>query len=337
MIKIAGNASRLRPHIKTHKMSEIIRMQLNYGITRFKCATIAEAELLAMCGAPDIMLAMQPVGPNLLRYFTLVEKYGESAISCIADSEDVIISISDFARTKGIRTTVWLDINNGMNRTGVVPGEKAVRLVNRIADSPMLTFGGLHVYDGHIHDSDFATRKSLCDKAYEQVEEFISEITGYGYSAPAVVAGGTPSFPVHAMRENVELSPGTLLLWDFKSDSSFEDMDFLQAAIIVTRVVSKPSREMLCLDLGHKALASEMQHPRVYLYGITNYTAVNHSEEHLVIRTRDAENFKTGDIIYGIPYHICPTVDRYDFVNVAEGNRVTGRWNVEARKRKITI
>lgn len=114
-------------------------------------------------------------------------------------------------------------------------------------------------------------------------------------------------------------------------------MDFLHAAVLVSRVVSKPAKDLICLDLGHKAIASEMPQPRVYFFGLRSYTMVNHSEEHMVIRTKDAENLKTGDVVYGIPFHICPTVDRYDFVNVVEGKKVTGKWAVEARNRKINI
>jgi D-serine deaminase-like pyridoxal phosphate-dependent protein len=337
MIGIAGSAERLRPHVKTHKMPEVIKLQLKYGITKFKCATIPEAEMVAECGSDDILLAMQPVGPNLNRFFELRKAFPGTVFSCIADNEEIIIQLSDYARKTGIETHVWLDINNGMNRTGVAPGEKAVRLFNRINDSPMLIAEGLHVYDGHIHDADPTKRKEECDKAFEQVMELADELKWDRISPLKIVAGGTPSFPVHALRNDVELSPGTLLLWDFKSSSSYSDMDFQHAAVLLARVVSKPAKELICLDIGHKAIASEMPQPRIYFFGLRNYTMVNHSEEHMVVRTKDADNLKTGDPVYGIPFHICPTVDRYDFVNVVENNKVTGQWAVEARKRKITI
>jgi D-serine deaminase-like pyridoxal phosphate-dependent protein len=337
MITIAGGAERLRPHVKTHKMPEIIRLQMKQGITKFKCATISEAEMVAGCGAIDILLAMQPVGPNLNRFFTLQKEFPDTLISCIADNEEVIIKLSDFARKTGTETRVWLDINNGMNRTGITPGDKAVRLFNRINDSPMLIAEGLHVYDGHIHDPDPEKRKELCNKAFEQVAELADELKRDRVAPLKIIAGGTPSFPIHALRQDVELSPGTMLLWDYKSSSSYTDMDFQHAAVLVARVVSKPAKELICLDLGHKAIAAEMPQPRIHFFGLRNYTMVTHSEEHMVIRTKDAENLRTGDPVYGIPFHICPTVDRYDFVNVVEENKVTGQWAVEARKRKITI
>jgi D-serine deaminase-like pyridoxal phosphate-dependent protein len=151
------------------------------------------------------------------------------------------------------------------------------------------------------------------------------------------VAGGSPTFRVHALREGVELSPGTVLLWDYGYSSSLPDTEFLHAAVLMTRIVSKPAKGLICLDLGHKAVASEMPHPRIKFLNIDEYSVSNHSEEHLVIRTDQAEKLNTGDILYGIPLHICPTVDRHDFASVVENNIVTGKWLIEARKRVISI
>jgi D-serine deaminase-like pyridoxal phosphate-dependent protein len=92
----------------------------------------------------------------------------------------------------------------------------------------------------------------------------------------------------------------------------FSRYGFLHAAVILTRIISKPAHNLICLDLGHKAIASEMPHPRLKILSLENYSVVNHSEEHMVICTDEAENFRVGDILYGIPYHICPTVDRFD-------------------------
>jgi D-serine deaminase-like pyridoxal phosphate-dependent protein len=139
------------------------------------------------------------------------------------------------------------------------------------------------------------------------------------------------------MREGVECSPGTVLLWDYGYGSSLPDMEFLHAAVLMTRIVSKPADGLICLDLGHKSVASEMPHPRIIFFGFGDYTVLNHSEEHLVINTPEANKMKTGDILYGIPWHICPTVDRHDSVSVIENNHATGIWNVEARKRFISI
>ena len=337
IIEIAGGTERLRPHVKTHKMSEIIRLQMNAGIKKFKCATISEAEMVARCGASDILLAIQPVGPNIERFFKLKKEFNDSTISCIADNEEIIIQLSDMARKTQLETNVWLDINNGMNRTGVVPGEKAARLYKRIMDSPMLIAEGLHVYDGHIHESGFTRREQICNDAFVPVLSLIEELKREGIEPVKVIAGGTPTFPIHAARKDSETSPGTLILWDWGYSSSFTDMNYLHAAVLLTRIISKPGKELLCLDLGHKAVASEMPQPRIKILGIERYTIINHNEEHMVIRTPLADKYKIGDTFYCIPYHICPTVDRHDTVYVINKQNVAGTWNVEARKRMITL
>ncbi len=336
MIDIAGGVDLLRPHVKTHKMPEIIKLQMKHGINKFKSATISETEMVAKCGASDILLAMQPVGPNLNRFFKLKQKFPEIKISCIADSEEVIIQLSELARKTGLKTGIWLDINTGMNRTGVAPGEKAVRLYERIFDSPMLIAEGLHIYDGHLHDKNPAEREQKCDESYLLVEPIIEELQR-NIGPVQIVAGGSPTFPIHAKRKGVQLSPGTTLLWDWGYSSSFADMSFLHAAVLLMRVVSKPAVEMLCLDLGHKAISSEMPQPRVRILGLKNYTITNHNEEHMVINTKYADSFKPGDHLYGIPWHICPTVDRHDTATTVYDHQASGQWVIEARKRKLTI
>ncbi len=337
MIAVAGGTERLRPHVKTHKMSEIIRLQLKHGIRKFKCATIAEAEMTAGAGAPDVLIAYQPTGPNIKRYFDLVSAFTETQFSCIADSEEVIMRLSDSVTTGKKQISVWLDINVGMNRTGIVPGKNALKLAMLITRLPMLNFGGLHVYDGHIHEPDPVLRTKLCEEAYAPVADFTGDLARAGINVPRIVAGGSPTFPVHAHRKGVELSPGTLLLWDHGYGTEFKDMDFLQAAVLFTRVVSKPADNLICLDLGHKAVASEMPQPRIHIPGFGKFSIISHNEEHMVIMTKKAPEIKIGSAVYAIPFHICPTVDRHDTVSVVRNGIVTEQWQVEARRRRITI
>jgi D-serine deaminase-like pyridoxal phosphate-dependent protein len=224
-----------------------------------------------------------------------------------------------------------------MNRTGISPGEEAVRIYKLIAGLPNLKAAGLHVYDGHIHEKDFSRRIEICNDSWVPVQKMTDNLKIAGFTDLRVVAGGTPTFPVHALRGDVELSPGTILLWDYGYSSSFGDMDFKNAAVLFTRVVSKPAKDLLCLDLGHKSVASEMPQPRIMIQGINDYTIIGHSEEHMVIRTPQAENFHTGDPVYALPWHICPTVDRFDSVYTVNESRVTGQWKVEARRRQISF
>ena len=340
MIRIAGGAARLRPHVKTHKTAEIVRLQLQHGITRFKCSTIAEAEMTAAAGAPDVLLAMQPVGPAIARFFALKRAFAGTAFGAIVDSDEVIAEIAKAAAGSGMDACLWLDVNSGMNRTGIAPGAEAVRLYRLIHETKGVTAGGLHVYDGHIHEPDAAARASQCDQGYAPVQAMIDEIVRAGLPVPAVVAGGSPTFPIHAKRPGVELSPGTTLLWDAGYASAYADLDFLVAAVLVGRVVSKPAcrdQAPVCLDLGTKAVASEMPQPRISLLGTTGYRIAGHNEEHLVIEPPDADRYRPGDVVYGVPTHICPTVARYESASVIEHGRCTGEWRITARDRRISI
>jgi D-threonine aldolase len=337
MIAIAGDASRLRPHVKTHKTPEIVRMQMDLGVFRFKCATISEMEMVAGCGARDIVLAYQPVGPNLEKFFSLKRTFPDTIISCVLDSEEVAVQLSLMASQRGLEAGVWIDMNNGMNRTGISPGEGAEKLALKITELPFLTLNGLHIYDGHIRQEDFTDRKKICDDSFRPVAGLLEKIRNLSGNQLKVIAGGTSTFPIHAARKDVECSPGTTTLWDYGYSSSFPDLDFLHAAVLFTRIISKPANGMISLDLGHKAVASEMPHPRVIFPDIGEYRLLIHSEEHMVIETPEADRLRLGDTLYGIPWHICPTVDRFDTVFVADKQRVVGHWDVTARKRKITI
>ncbi|WP_430968111.1 D-TA family PLP-dependent enzyme [Spongiimicrobium sp. 2-473A-2-J] len=335
MIGISGGVQFLRPHVKTHKMAEIIKMQLKHGIYKFKCATIAEAELLAQSGATDILLAVQPTGANIPRLFALMETYRQAKFSAIVDSGQIIDQIATMAKLKEQVVSLWLDINNGMNRTGIVPGDKAFELYRALVDSPQLVAAGLHVYDGHIRDPDFSLRKEKCDTAFQEVIQLKERLQKAGMPVEHMVAGGSPSFEIHAARKNVETSPGTTLLWDRGYGGLFPEMQFLPAAVLMTRVISKPRADYLCFDLGHKSVASEMPLPRVEFLNAGQYTQMGQSEEHLVVESPEADTYAPGDIAYVVPKHICPTVAKYDSVLTVKEGKVTGRWKVAARDHKM--
>jgi D-serine deaminase-like pyridoxal phosphate-dependent protein len=153
-----------------------------------------------------------------------------------------------------------------------------------------------------------------------------------------IVAGGTPTYSIHCHRKEVECSPGTFIYWDYGYQTSLAEQRYLIAALVVTRVISKPAPDTICVDLGHKAIASENPlHSRVFFLNAPNANPIGHSEEHMVLKVEDGNDFKIGDVLYGIPYHICPTVALYAKAAVAENNTVIAFWNTAARNRKITI
>src|SRR5690606_28754844 len=118
----------LRPHVKTNKIAEVCSMMLDEGITKFKCATIAEAEMLATVHAPDVLLAYQPLGPKAWRFANLIQAYPSVHFACLTDNEASAKHINHVAEENGILMNIFIDLNIGMNRTGISP-EKALPLV----------------------------------------------------------------------------------------------------------------------------------------------------------------------------------------------------------------
>jgi len=337
MVDIAGGPEPLWPHVKTHKLEPLVRMQLGKGITKFKCATIAEAEMAATAGARAVMLAFPPVGPAPRRLVELQQAFPETQVCTIADSEESIRALAAAARAAGAELEVLLDIDCGMHRTGVALGDEAVRLYRLIEDTEGLRAGGLHAYDGHIHEPDLEQRTAACDAAFAPVLRLREELLQLGLAVPRLVAGGTPTFPVHARHRDRELSPGTCVLWDFGYGDKFADLPFQPAAVLLTRVVSKPGADRLCLDLGHKAVAAENPPPRVLLLELPDATPIAHSEEHLVVETARANEFAVGACLHGIPRHVCPTVALHSEAWVIESGRVSACWPITARARRLSI
>jgi len=337
MIEMAGGTEHLRPHIKTHKTAEIVEMQLDQGIQKYKCATIAEAELLAMCNAPDILLAMQPVGANMKRFFDLMDAYPDSKFSALVDNPGTMKALSTMAQSKEVVVSLWMDINCGMDRTGIIPDGNAFVLYRQMDGDPNVEALGLHAYDGHIRNTDVAERKKACDQAFASVVSLKNKLETEGIKVKGIVAGGSPTFPFHAQRDDIEASPGTTLLWDAGYVERFPEMEFLPAAVLLTRIISKPTATTICLDLGHKHLAPEMPFPRVLFLNMENCNQKGQSEEHFVLECENAADFEVGAVCYALPVHICPTVAKYERLHVVSEGQVIDSWKVAARNPYITV
>ncbi len=325
MIQIAGAANRLRPHVKTYKCPEIVAMQREEGIQKFKCATLAEARMLAQANVEDILVAYPLVGPAQIKFLELCKQYPKIQFSVLIDHPDQI----KLWKQAGKAVQVFIDIDAGMHRTGI-PIQEAQMLYEQVSASELIDFKGWHIYDGHIHDKAVADRKNSVAKAFSGVEELLNKTHTKGTE---IICGGSISFPIHAQFQDRTLSPGTTLLWDHGYATGFPDIPFEIAATVATRVISKPGAQKLCLDLGHKAVASEMKNAPVYFPQIPDADIEVHSEEHLVIITKRAENWNIGDILYGFPWHICPTVALHNQAGIVENHKITDFWTIEARNR----
>lgn len=338
LMSMIGDPLRLRPHVKTNKCKEATELMMQAGITKFKCATIAEAEMLGMCEATDVLLAYQPIGPKLRRFIALIKKYPATKFSCLTDNTKTVKELSDGFIKNSLVVPVYIDLNVGQNRTGIAPGEKAIKLYKYCLEHKGVKPVGLHAYDGHLHQPDIADRTRECNIAFSGVEETAEKIIACGFSEPIIIAGGSPTFPIHAKRKKVECSPGTFIYWDKGYRDNYEEQSFLNAALVLARIVSIPAENKICIDLGHKSIASESElNKRVYFLNAPELKFISHSEEHLVAETNAGHSYKPGDVLYGIPQHICPTVALYETAFTIENNKVSGEWKTIARDRKISL
>ncbi len=329
-----GSRKGLRPHVKTCKTLEIVKMMMDQGISKFKCSTIAEGEMLGMAGAADVLIAYQPSSVKAERILALRNRFPETDYSCLIDNRLTADMLSQKCMDHPL--PVYIDINVGMNRTGISPGE-VPGLIDYCSGLKGIQIKGIQAYDGHIHEKDPLLRKGMTDEIYDRVKEIQQAVLKQQGIRLNLIFGGSPGFSMYAQKEDVECSPGTFVFWDAGYAANFPDLPFVVAALVITRIVSIVDGHRLCLDLGHKAIGSENPLPRVVFPDIPDVKVVSHSEEHMVVEVPDTAKYRVEDVWYGIPVHICPTIALHQSLCVIENNQYTSDWEIIARNRKITI
>ncbi len=269
----------------------------------------------------------------------LVRGYRSTVFRALVDHPDSARALSQATASLDRSVPVLVDLEVGMGRTGIDPGEPAADLYALIARLPNLAPDGLHAYDGHINDTDIQARTSSVRACQEKTLALRDRLLRQGLAVPRLVLGGTPSFPIHASLDvpGLECSPGTIVFHDHGYASRFPDLPFTPAALLFTRVVSQPRPGRICLDLGHQAVAADPAGPRVHLIDVPRPEFVGHSEEHLVVETPAADRYPVGTWVLAIPTHICPTTALHRRAYVIAGGRVEGEWTVTARDRVIAI
>ncbi|MCE9534242.1 MAG: D-TA family PLP-dependent enzyme [Planctomycetes bacterium] len=341
IIRIAGSTAKLRPHVKTHKTREIAKLEIAAGITKHKCATLAEAEMLAQAGAVDVLIAYPIVGPNCRRLALLMKKYPQTRFSALVDYPAALTALGKAMTDSALTLDVLIDLDVGQHRTGIPCGPAAISLYEQIAKTPGTRPDGFHVYDGHNHQEPIEERQAAVDALLIPVLEMRKKLEAKGIPVPRLVCGGTPTFTIWAKKDfpGLECSPGTFVLFDHGYGSKFTDLKGLvPAAVLVTRVISRPSSTRITFDLGYKAVASDPPAgKRVILLDVPEYTAILQNEEHLVVETPQADKFAPGDVVFAIPAHICPTCAMHQRAYVVENGEVTTTWDIAGRDRVLSV
>lgn len=332
---VGGDAGRLKPHIKTHKSRDVLAQLLEFGVDQVKCSTLSEVELAATTGMVKILFCKQPSIPELDWIISLQQSHPGGHFSVLCDSLSHFRVMESYLKDRKARVGIVVDINCGMARTGIQIGSKATDLIRHISHSPVLAMLGLQFYDGHVTSPDPDERESQFDEWVGKAKEWMTTDLEGRIPIDEIMAGGSPTFSLVAKKTDWLCCPGTTVFWDKGYTAKYPEAPFEPAVQVACRIISSPSPNSYCLDLGHKAIGSENPlDRRIFFPDFPDAEFLKHSEEHLVVNLNHDKNLSIGEVIYGIPWHICPTISLYDrlFVLSKKGG-ISGAWNVSARAR----
>jgi D-serine deaminase-like pyridoxal phosphate-dependent protein len=338
---LGGNADRWRAHIKTAKLAYTVRMLVERGCRKLKCATTLELLVACSSGAADVLLAYPVVGANARRVREIVDQFPDIRISVLAENEEQV------RQWQGIQVGVFLDINPGMNRTGVEQGhgDKIVRLVREVRDAG-LEFRGLHYYDGHFGGLDEQERTAAAHAGYDRLLELVNEIRHSGVGVPEVITAGTPTFPCSLTYKGFHgggfihrVSPGTILYCDATSLAQLPgDYGYTPAVLVLTRVVSRPHNGIVTCDAGHKSVSADAGVPTCVVVGHPELMPLTPSEEHLPLgSTEEMLTPQVGEALYLLPRHVCPTVNNFDSALLVRDGQIESVEKVSARGREAPL
>jgi D-serine deaminase-like pyridoxal phosphate-dependent protein len=332
---LGGDADRWRVHIKTAKLGYTLRMLVEGGVRNFKCATTLELLVACRTGAADVLFAHPAVGANARRVRELADQFPEVRISVLAENDEQL------RQWRGGRVGVFLDINPGMDRTGIEQsqGEKIVELGRAIA-ALGLEFRGLHYYDGQYGSLEERERTAVAHAGYARLLKVVNEIESSGIAVPEVITAGTPTFPSSVAFEGFakggfihRVSPGTVVYCDATSLAQLPaECGYRPAVLVLTRVVSRPRAGIVTCDAGHKAVSADAGVPTCVVAGHSELTPLSPSEEHLPMTLQGgAAGPQVGDALYLLPRHVCPTVNNFDSALLVQDGEVKSVEKVSAR------
>ena len=330
-----GNADRWRAHIKTAKLNYTLRRLLEHGVASFKCATTLELLQACQSGARDVLVAYPIMGANARRVCEIRRQFPRVAISVLAENEDQL------RQWQGTDVGVFLDINPGMNRTGIEQSSRQrVGDLARTARQAGIEFRGLHYYDGQYGAVAEPERTKAAHAGYDQLMELVRDLGRAGVRVPEVITAGTPTFPcslAYSAFQSASLihrvSPGTVVYNDATSLAQLpQEYGYAPAALVLTRVVSQPHRGIVTCDAGHKAVSADAGVPTCVVVAHPELSPLSPSEEHLPLAVKEGfQAPRVGDLLYLLPRHVCPTVNNFDAVVIVQNGQIDAVEKISAR------
>lgn len=334
---LGGDANRWRVHIKTAKLGYTLHMLVERGVKNFKCATTLELLIACQSGAEDVLVAYPVMAANARRVREIADQHRGVRISVLAENAEQIRQWRDS------RVGIFIDINSGMNRTGVEQSDagKVVRLAQTIQDEGV-EFRGLHYYDGQYGGLAEPERTAAAHAGYDRLLELVVEIERSGLRVAEVVTAGTPTFPCSLAYEGFRqggfihrFSPGTVVYQDATSLAQLpREYGYMPAVLVVTRVVSRPREGIVTCDAGHKAVSADAGVPTCVVVGHPELSPLGPSEEHLPMKSAPLPGPALGEELYLLPRHVCPTVNNFDCALLVRDGQVEAVEKVSARGRE---
>jgi len=330
-----GDPNRWRPHVKTAKLASVMRRLVDRDIRQFKCATALELVTACAARAEDVLLAYPVVGAQARRVREIAGEFPETRISVLVENAEQVQAWA------GSRIGLFIDVNPGMNRTGIGQerAEAILDLARAIVEAG-LAFRGVHYYDGHTTGLEPAEREAAAHRGYDRLIELVAALARAGLDVPEAITAGTPALPYSlsyaAFRSAPfvhRVSPGTVVYSDCTSLMQLpQGYGYRPAAVVVTTVVSRPTVERITCDAGHKAVSADMGVPTCAVLGRPDLRPLGPSEEHLPLELPEGALAPTiGATLYLVPRHVCPTVNNFDYALLVNGGRITGVERVTAR------
>jgi D-serine deaminase-like pyridoxal phosphate-dependent protein len=301
-----------------------VRQLIASGVTNLKCSTTLELSTACEAGAADVLLAFPVVGANAKRVLEIASMNPRTQVSVLVENEE------QAARWEGADIGIFIDINPGMDRTGIQQSriDEIVVLARRVDRQ----LRGVHYYDGHVTSNEEAQR------GYSKLMEAVDAIENAGIGVREVITSGTPAMPFalgfepfRAANFVHRVSPGTVVYNDTTSLQQMSpEFGYQPAVVVVSRVVSHPTPDRLTCDAGHKSVSADAGVPTCGVLGRPDLKPLKPSEEHLPIEAHEHKP-AIGEMLYLIPRHVCPTVNNFDEALLVEDGRIVGIERVTAR------
>jgi len=327
--KADNNRVKLRPHIKTHRMSYLAKMQLNYGASGITVAKTKEAEVMLNKGIKDIFISTVIGSKQKAEAVADIYHLGDIkvAIDCIEQAK----ILSDVAKRRGIIFNVWLEVEVGEKRSGITLGSRLDELSNYLRNEKNLSLTGVYSHEGHVYGSkNISQCKELTKKAHQKTIDVAKSLTERGHVIKTISVGATPSL-MHADIEDgvTEIRPGTYILMDAAQGASLNNFDRCAATVLAT-VISKPTSSRIVLDSGVKALTAFVRGEGICytpgygrIYRDRSIFIDKLYDEHAVIENNQfSKKIEISDKIRIIPNHICPLCNLYDYAYLLDGDNI---------------